>query len=118
MPILVTICLCATGILVGQAQENPDPGRFLPDIEVFEAADRASPPQPKSTLFVGRSSSRYWDRAKAFPDTSWIKRGFGGSHVYDNIYYADRIIFPYKPKLIVFYAGDADVAANKDADRI
>jgi GDSL-like Lipase/Acylhydrolase family len=47
-----------------------------------------------------------------------IKRGFGGSHVSDNIYFADRIIVPYKPKLIVFYAGDADVAGGKSADQI
>ena len=36
----------------------------------------------------------------------------------DSIYYADRIIFPYKPALIVFYAGDADVAAGKTAEQI
>jgi hypothetical protein len=100
------------------AQANPDPARFEKDIAAFEAEDRASPPPPGSTLFVGSSSVRYWDVAKAFPDMKTIRRGFGGSHVSDNVYYADRIIFPYKPKLIVFYAGDADVAANKTADQI
>jgi hypothetical protein len=100
------------------AAQSPDPRRFEQDIAAFEAEDRASPPAPGSTLFVGSSSIRYWDVAKAFPARRAIKRGFGGSHVSDNIYFADRIIFPYKPALIVFYAGDADVAANKTADEI
>jgi hypothetical protein len=100
------------------AQSKVDPVRFEKDIAAFEAEDRASPPRPGSVLFVGSSSIRYWDTAKAFPRLTTIKRGFGGSHVSDNIYYADRTIIPYHPKLVVFYAGDADVAAGKSADQI
>jgi hypothetical protein len=37
-----------------------------------------------------------------------IPRGFGGSHFSDLIYYAERIIFPYKPRAILIYEGDAD----------
>jgi hypothetical protein len=104
---------------IGHAQaQAPDPQRFEKDIAAFEAEDRAAPPAPGATLFVGSSSIRYWDVAKAFPQRRSIKRGFGGSHVSDSIYYADRIIFPYKPSLIVFYAGDADVAAGKSAEQI
>ncbi len=38
-----------------------------------------------------------------------INRGFGGSELRDVIYYADRIIIPYKPRLIVVYGGDNDL---------
>jgi lysophospholipase L1-like esterase len=100
------------------AQANPDPARFGKEIATFEADDRAAPPPEGATLFVGSSSITYWDVASAFPNMKTIKRGFGGSHVSDHIAYADRVIVRYKPKLIVFYAGDADVAANKPADRI
>ena len=99
-------------------QPDPDPKRFDKEIAAFEAEDRARPPAADSILFVGSSSIRYWDIGDAFPGLQTIKRGFGGSHVSDNIYYADRIIFRYHPKLIVFYAGDADVAAGKTADQI
>jgi len=116
--LVVSLVVLATTAHGAAAQGSLDPARFARDIEAFEAADRVTPPKPDSTLFVGSSSIRYWDLAKAFPRLTWIQRGFGGSHVSDNIYYADRIIFPYKPKLIVFYAGDADVAANKNADSI
>lgn len=100
------------------AMQSPDPKRFEPDIAAFEAEDRASPPAPGAVLFVGSSSIRYWDLDRAFPGRRLIKRGFGGSHVSDTIHYADRIIYPYKPALIVFYAGDADVAAHKTAGQI
>jgi len=30
-------------------------------------------------------------------------------------YFADRIVLPYKPKVIAFYAGDNDVAKGKSA---
>jgi lysophospholipase L1-like esterase len=38
-----------------------------------------------------------------------INRGFGGSDLTDSTYFADRIVWPYKPRLIVMYAGDNDV---------
>jgi lysophospholipase L1-like esterase len=100
------------------AQAPVDPRRFEPDIDAFEAGDRGSPPPSGSVLFVGSSTIRYWDLDAAFPGRHAIKRGFGGSHVSDNVYFAGRIIVPYRPALIVFYAGDADVAGGKSAERI
>ena len=97
---------------------NPDPARFEKDIAAFEAADKASPPAPGGTLFVGSSSITQWDVAREFADLKPIKRGYGGSHVSDTIHFAPRIIFPYKPSLVVFYAGDADVAGGKSAETI
>ena len=117
--------LIAAVVLVGatagaQAQPvaDPDPARFAPDIAAFEAEDRATPAAPGGTLFVGSSSIRYWDVAREFPALRPIRRGYGGSHVSDTVHYAPRIIFPYQPSLIVFYAGDADVAANTSGEQI
>jgi len=119
MRILTAVGLVALRSAFAFAQvADPDPARFEKDIAAFEAEDRATPPPAGAALFVGSSSIRYWDVGKAFPGVKTIKRGFGGSHISDNIHFAERIIFPYKPKLIVFYAGDADVAANKSADQI
>ena len=92
--------LAAVGVLVVcgltvSAQTNPDPKRFEKEIATFEAEDRAAPSPAAAALFVGSSSIRYWDVAGAFPGMKTIKRGFGGSHVSDNIFYADRIIVRY-----------------------
>ncbi len=47
-----------------------------------------------------------------------INRGFGGSQVADSVRFADRIATPYKPRLIVFYAGDNDIAAGRSAEQV
>ncbi len=38
-----------------------------------------------------------------------INQGFGGSYLADVNYYFDRIVKPYKPKMIVLYAGENDI---------
>lgn len=118
---LWAVVTCLDGWSAASAQPaaaSPDPARFEQDIAAFEAEDRATPPPADAVLFVGSSSIRYWDVAKAFPALATIKRGYGGSHVSDTIYFADRIVFRYRPSLVVFYAGDADVAAGKSGRQI
>ncbi len=76
----------------------------------------AAPANP--ILFVGSSTIRLWQTADAFPDLPIINRGFGGSTIADVNHFADRIVFKYKPRLIVFYAGDNDLAAGRTPDRV
>lgn len=84
------------------------------DMRRFEAADAASPPPQHAVLFVGSSSIRFWESlATDFPGQPVINRGFGGSEVRDSTWYADRIVVPYAPRLIVFYAGDNDLQAGR-----
>jgi predicted neuraminidase/lysophospholipase L1-like esterase len=82
-------------------------------IAAFEAADRARPPQPGGTLFLGSSSIRLWDLERWFPGQHTVNRGFGGSHIADSVRYFDRLVLPHAPSEIVFYAGDNDIAAGK-----
>ena len=84
----------------------------------FEAQDKQKPPGKGQVLLLGSSSIRGWDHRKWFPDIETINRGFGGSQIADSLQYADRIILPYRPRLIVFYAGDNDVAAKKTPQRV
>src|SRR5262249_51308029 len=87
-------------------------------IRAFEAQDRKQAPEPGGVLFLGSSSIRLWETARDFPDTQIINRGFGGSQIADSVHYADRVAIPYKPRLIMFYAGDNDIAAGKSADEV
>lgn len=76
-------------------------------------------PPAGATLFVGSSSIRFWSTLKEdFPKLKVINRGFGGSQISDSTYWADRIVVPYKPAQIVFYAGDNDVAGGKKPEEI
>ncbi len=120
LPGFALLASLATSIALAQTSpaSSPDPARFEKDIAAFEAEDRATPPAARPVLFVGSSSIRYWDVAAAFPTLPTLRRGYGGSHVSDTLHFADRIVFAYRPSLVVFYAGDADVAAGKDAATI
>jgi hypothetical protein len=56
--------------------------------------------------------------AEDFPGIQVINRGFGGSQLDDSTSFAERIIFPYHPRIIVLYAGDNDLAAGKSPDAV
>jgi lysophospholipase L1-like esterase len=88
------------------------------EILAFEASDRQNPPPPGAILFVGSSSIRLWDLKKHFPDVPAINRGFGGSEVADSLAFAERIVVPYRPRAIVIYAGDNDIAAGKSPGKV
>ncbi len=112
----VTAALFASA---ASAQTNAGPARFESEIKAFEAADKTNPPPRQAVLFVGSSSIRLWKTlARDFPVSKTINRGFGGSRIADSLAYADRIIFPYKPKMIVIYAGDNDIAAGKSPEEV
>lgn len=97
---------------------DPDPNRFARDIDAFEQWDSKNAFPDEPVLFVGSSSIRMWRTREGFPNLPVINRGFGGSHISDVLYFFDRLVLPYRPKVIVFYAGDNDVAGGKPAERV
>lgn len=100
------------------ADDDSPSARWEPAIQAFEQQDREDPPQPGGVLFVGSSSIRMWDLDESFPDLNALNRGFGGSEVADAVHFADRIVLPYRPRLIVLYAGDNDIARDKPPCRV
>jgi lysophospholipase L1-like esterase len=96
------------------ANPETNPTRFEGDIRTFEAADRAKPPPLGGIVFVGSSSIKNWSNVAAdFPGLPVLNRGFGGSTLADVVYYADRIVIPYHPRLVVLYAGDNDLTLGR-----
>ncbi|WP_421829319.1 SGNH/GDSL hydrolase family protein [Larkinella sp.] len=86
---------------------------FENEIKAFEEQDRSASPPQNVILFTGSSSIKLWQTLQAdFPDKKVLNRGFGGSKLPDVIYFADRVTVPYKPKQIVIYAGENDVASG------
>lgn len=89
---------------------RPDPRRFEKEILAFETSDRTNKAATGGIVFVGSSSIRKWTTvAQDFPNCRVLNRGFGGSNLGDSVYYADRIVIPYKPRTIVLFAGSNDV---------
>jgi lysophospholipase L1-like esterase len=106
---LFTFILLAIFLTAGYQYSQAQP--FAADIREFEKADSAHFPGKGEILFVGSSSFTKWkDVQDYFPGYPIINRGFGGSSIPDVILYADKIIFPYKPKQVVIYCGDNDIA--------
>jgi hypothetical protein len=100
-------------------EPNQQTNRWESAIEEFEASDKTNPPPQNSILLVGSSSIRLWPNLQqAFPGHKVFKRGFGGSELSDSVTFADRIVIPYKPKIILLYAGDNDIAAGKSPEQI
>jgi lysophospholipase L1-like esterase len=99
-------------------KDKDDAQRWEKTIAAFEKRDADKPPPKNAILFVGSSSIVRWDVAKSFPDLEVINRGFGGSQIADSVYFAPRIVVKYQPRVIVFYAGDNDIAGGKTPDRV
>jgi lysophospholipase L1-like esterase len=101
-----------------RAQDRPDFGKWEKAVAAFEQQDKEKPPPKHAVLFAGSSSIRLWDLPKAFPGLDVVNRGFGGSQVADSVHFAPRLILKHEPRLVVFYAGDNDIAAGKLPERV
>jgi large-conductance mechanosensitive channel len=108
------VAIGSTRAQTSKKQEN----RWEPAIRKFEAQDQEQMPPTGGVLFVGSSSVVGWDLPKCFPDLPVTGRGFGGSQIADSVHFADRIVLPYRPKVIVLYAGDNDIAAGKSPRQV
>jgi lysophospholipase L1-like esterase len=104
---LLLLAACATP----DAAPPPRPGDpFVMEIAAFAAADAVERPAACQTLFVGSSSVRLWTTLAAdMAPRGVINRGFGGSTIADVNRYFDETVSRYRPRAIVFYAGENDV---------
>lgn len=90
---------------------------FANELKQFAHADSVNFPQPSGLLFIGSSSIRLWgDLEKRFPGAPIIKRGVGGSEIWQWVrYYTPYVVLPYKPSKIFVYVGENDLAGGKTA---
>jgi len=90
------------------------PERFENEIQRFEALDKKGSPPQGAIVCVGSSSMRGWHATihNDLAPLTIVPRGFGGSTMNDALHYADRIVLHYKPRAVVVYEGDNDVAAG------
>lgn len=104
----------------GAAQPLPVAARWQDSFAAFDAADAAAAPRPGGVVFVGSSSIRLWnDLEQQFQDPIAVtKRGFGGSRLLDCAEHVQRLVLPYKPRLVVVYAGDNDLAEGRSPEQV
>jgi lysophospholipase L1-like esterase len=83
--------------------------KWAKEMAAFEEQDKKEPALG-GIVFVGSSSIRLWDLKKSFPDLTALNRGFGGSEIPDSVAHADLLVIRHKPRIVIFYAGDNDIA--------
>jgi len=100
--------------------EYPDPQRFEEAIQAFEAQDKTAPPPEGAIVCIGSSSMRGWHGTiqMDLAPLTIIPRGFGGSTIHDALYYAERIVIAYKPRAVVLYEGDNDIALGISPEQV
>jgi lysophospholipase L1-like esterase len=119
MKLLVTLLLLTSCLHAQEQPAKPHPSaKWEPNIAKFEKQDETAPPAKGGIVFVGSSSIVGWKLDQAFPELPTINRGFGGSQLADSVYYADRVVTKYEPKIVVLYAGDNDLKAGKKPEQI
>ena len=96
-----------------------DSSRWEKYIARFEAADKKQMPEPGGVLFIGSSSIRMWKTLKQdFAGFSVINRASAARRLPTRSTSPDASCIRYKPRQIVLYAGDNDVAAGKSPETV
>jgi lysophospholipase L1-like esterase len=113
--ILILFLSLSVNVLSAYAQEARP---FTKEVNELVAGDAAID-KKKVILFTGSSSIRMWKDLKTyFPDHNVLNRGFGGSQMKDLLYFFDKLVVPYNPRMIFIYEGDNDLASKKSPDEI
>jgi lysophospholipase L1-like esterase len=101
------------------AETNHNFARWEKEIAAYEQIDRTNPPPRGALLFIGSSTVRLWKTLpQDFPGHRVINRGFGGSQIVDATHFAERMVFPYEPKMIFLRAGGNDLWAGKSPEQV
>ena len=122
--VTVVVVLAALAAPGAQAQESAAPSpaayaaaqkRWHDAFAAFDKADRENPPASDGVVFVGSSTIRLWTRLgddfRAQPVV--VNRGFGGSTMADCSLLAQELVVRYRPRQVVVYAGDNDLAEGR-----
>ena len=108
-----------TQVLSPTAKSAVQQRRWQAAFDEFAASDRAHMPAPGGVLFVGSSSIRLWSKLEAqFPGVPVVQRGFGGSRLADCAAHVPELVLPYRPRLVVLYAGDNDLAEGRTPQQV
>jgi len=122
---VVWIAIASLPLLTARAAPETAPDSRLEralasEIDRFVEADRAAPPAICQVLFVGSSSIVKWKETLAadMAPLPVINRGFGSSQIEHVDRWFDEIVAAYRPRAIVFYAGENDLDAGKSVERV
>jgi hypothetical protein len=101
------------------AQSGALQERFEKVVQEYAAADRTQPPPRGAILFAGDSQFYRWSTIhEDLPGYTLINRGIDSFQTDDLIRYADQLIAPYRPRLIVLHVGGNDIHSGKSPAQV
>jgi lysophospholipase L1-like esterase len=104
---------------VAKAQTNAMTHRFENNVRLYETADQSSPPPSNAILLAGDSQFYRWKTVNEdLPGYTVINRGIDSFETSDLLYFADRLVLPYRARLIVLHIGGNDVHDGKTPGQI
>jgi hypothetical protein len=115
-----TVDTAAEGVAqAAAASRATSQGQFDAQIAAMLERDGVEPPPQQAILFIGSSIFRLWaDLKTQMAPLPVFNRAFGGSRTWDVLANVDRLVLPYKPKVVVYYCGSNDVNAGESAAAI
>lgn len=115
--LVLFITVINSAVLFAQTKDSYP---FESEIRNFHKLDSLHHPKKGGILFIGSSSIRKWtDLESRFPNKNIVRRGVGGSEIWQlNKYYTTSILLPYKPSKIFLYDGENDIAAGRTAVQV
>lgn len=108
-----TLCLLLLSLCrLGYAQQL---NTFDADIKTIQNYDKIYQAPDNAILFVGSSSIRKWDDLQeALGSYKVLNRGIGGAYINDITVNLKHLVFAYKVRQLVLYAGENDLAKNEE----
>jgi lysophospholipase L1-like esterase len=113
------IVLLGTHQPAAQTPAAPDPARFEKQVLAYEGMDKATPPPTGAILLAGDSQFFRWKTlSEDLPGYIIVNRGIDSFQSPDLLRYFDRLVLPYKPRLIVLHIGGNDVHNGRTAQQV
>lgn len=109
----------AAGLAMTALAQTPPANRFEKNVLAYEAADKVSPPPQGAILLAGDSQFYRWKTlSEDLPGYTVVNRGIDSFQTSDLVHFAERLVLPHKPRLIVLHVGGNDVNNGKSAEQI
>ena len=101
------------------ADATPPAHRFEKNVQAYEELDRKEPAPRGAILLVGDSQFYRWKTlSEDLPGYTIINRGIDSFQLGDLLYFFDRLVKPYHPRIIVLHVGGNDVHNGRTAEQI
>jgi lysophospholipase L1-like esterase len=112
------LAACSMLLLAGGVYTQTTENRFEKTVQAYEASDKSTPPPKGAILLLGDSQFYRWKTLHDdLPEYTIINRGIDAFQFSDILNFFDRLVAPYKPRMIVMHVGGNDVHNGKTAER-